>query len=76
MKLKRKDNLIEDKNMPDVSGHNGMQKLFHMEYMITGMQEQIELINIYLANNWKIKKMKKSDTGMYILLEYSDMSNN
>lgn len=65
-----KKNIIEEKNMPDVSGHNGMQKLIEIDCIST--QKSLDLINIYLANNWKILRFKKHNSSLIAVIEYHE----
>ncbi len=60
----------EEKGMPDVSGYNGMQKLFYLDCMDT--KKEVKIINYHLANHWKVIDMKIKDSEGFILLEYSD----
>ncbi len=65
-----KKNIIEEKNMPDVSGHNGMQKLIEIDCIST--QKSLDLINIHLANNWKILRLKKYNNSLIAVIEYHE----
>ena len=65
-----KKNIIEEKNMPDVSGYDGMQKLIEIDPITT--QKSLDLINIYLANNWKIIKLKKYSSTLIAVIEYQE----
>lgn len=64
----RKNELSEEKGLPDVSGYNGMQRLFCIENF--NVEKQMQIINCHLANKWKVIDIKKADNGDFILLEY------
>lgn len=68
MKLKNDNNLIDDKNAFDVSGHDGMQKLFFIDTV--NVKKELEKINAHIADNWKVIKFKKSEYGTFVLIEY------
>jgi hypothetical protein len=66
----KKNDLSGEKNLPDVSGFEGMQRLFCIETF--NIEKQMNIINYHLANKWKVKDIKKAESGDFILLEYSD----
>jgi len=63
----KKLNLADEKNPIDTSGSKGMQKLFLLDLNVNA---KIEKINLFLKSGWQFKKLKKTDYGDIILIEY------